>query len=134
MVEVVVPADIEADLVAHYGGWGIDLSTQVGLKRFPGMIRVSRTGGGLTNQAQDAPVVLFEVWETDSVSAWEKAVRVWAILRLAEHKQSIAGHMLYGADIDVPRTLDDDLAPELHRTQFAATLTVPLTELVLEEL
>lgn len=126
-----VPRDVEADVVAHFRSNGLQAQTEIGAERFPGMVRVTRTGGDLLNAVQDTPQVLVETWEKDSVASWALAQKAWALLAVAFVQQQINGVELYDVDLDVPRTLDDDLAPELHRHQFLAVLTVPMTELTI---
>lgn len=131
MAEVDVPRDIEADVVAHFRAHQLPAQTQLGATRSPGMVRVTRTGGDLDNVAQDVPRVLVETWETDSVKSWALAVKAWAILALAAHTGELNGVQLYDASLDVPRTLDDPIAAELHRHQFLAVLRVPLTTITI---
>ncbi|MCC5781377.1 hypothetical protein CRM73_00140 [Kocuria sp. CCUG 69068] len=128
---VEVPRDVEADVVAHFRANELPAQTEIDDERAPGMVRVTRTGGELSNFVQDVPQILIETWEKNSVASWALAQRAWALLALASARQQINGVELYDVDLGVPYTLDDDLAPELHRHQFLAVLTVPLTELTL---
>lgn len=134
MAEVEVPRDVESDVVAHYAAHGLQAQTQLGAARTAGMVRVTRTGGGLEHQdTRDAPQVLVETWAEDSVASWGLAVRAWALLKIAGEDQELNGAMLYDLDLDVPKTYDDPLAPDLHRHQFLAVLAMETTTLTIPE-
>lgn len=126
-----VPRDVETDVVLHLQKYHVEAQSELGEDRFPGMVRVTRTGGDLDNEAQDKPQILIEVWHSTAPLSWELAIRIWAILSVANQRHELNDVELYDADIDVPRTLDDELAPELHRHQFIVGLTVPMTEITI---
>lgn len=128
-----VPRDVEADVVAHFRANGLEAQTELDPNddRDPGTVRVTRTGGQLSNLVQDIPQILVETWEKDSVASWKLAQHAWALLSAAGQLQQLNGVELYDVDLGVPYTLDDELAPGLHRHQFVATLTVPLTDLTI---
>lgn len=130
-----VPRDVEADLVAGLATFGVVAAAEVPAEREPGMVRVSRTGGALRHQkTRDGPEVLVETWGEDAVEAFDTAQRVWAVFRTWEIRGYIApGVVVHDMDLDVPRTRDDELAPELHRCQFVASFTTDLTEIELTE-
>ncbi|MGG7653503.1 hypothetical protein [Kocuria rosea] len=127
---------MEADVVAHYAAHGLQAQTELGQSRGEGMVRVTRTGGDLDSyDTQDVAQVLVETWAENSVDSWALAVRAWALLKLAAERapQELNGAMLYDADLGVPKTFDDPLAPDLHRHQFLAVLTVQTTTLTIPE-
>lgn len=128
------PRDAEADLITALHGFGVTAQTLVPADRGPGLVRVSRVGGDLTAQkTRDRPLMLVEVWEKDSVSAWDAAVRVWAAVRTMGHFQFLFdGLSMQNLELQAPRALDDDQAPGLFRVQFTAQYTVPLTTITLE--
>ena len=130
-----VPRDVEADLVAGLAPFGVEAASEVPEDRVPGMVRVSRTGGALRHQkTRDGPEVLVETWGEDAVEAFDIAQRVWAVFRTWEIRGFITpGVVVHDMDLDVPRTRDDELAPELHRCQFVVSFTTDLTEIELTE-
>lgn len=128
--EVLVPRDAEADMITYLSP-AFTASTRIFEGRGPGQIRVQRIGGDLVHQGQrDRPLMLFEVWETRSDSAWDLAMRLWAFIRILEYypdrHPSGAFHDL---DIQVPRSHDDPDAPDLFRLQFTVEATVGVTTL-----
>lgn len=132
---ILVPRDVEADLVAALERFGITAGTQVPAVRSAGMIRVSRTGGELTgNGYRDRASVLVECWGADSVEAFDNARRVWAAFSVFKYRQWLTpGVGAHDVEISPPRSLDDDYAPELYRQQFTADLTISLEETALTE-
>lgn len=130
---VEVPRDAEADVIVALRGFGVASSTLVPAEREPGMVRVSRVGGDLTaHQQRDRPLMLVEVWEQTSPAAFDAALRAWAVFRVLENRGTLLpGVALHDVDLQVPRALDDDLAPDLFRVQFTVEMTIPLTEITL---
>lgn len=130
-----VPRDAEADVLDALARFGVQASTIVPGARGPGTVRVSRTGGDLVMQQQrDRPLMLIEVWEETSPAAFDAALRAWAVFWILENEGFlIPGVALSGVDLQVPRALDDELAPDLHRVQFTVEMTIPLTEITLTE-
>lgn len=132
---ITVPRDVEAELVAALERFGIKAGTQVPAARSAGMIRVSRTGGDLTDDGyRDRAEVLVECWGTDSVEAFDNARRVWAAFAVFKFRQWLRpGVAAHDVEISPPRSLDDEYAPELYRQQFTADLMVSLEETALTE-
>lgn len=132
---VQAPRDAEADVLEALTRFGVEASTIVPGARGPGTVRVSRVGGELTAQQQrDRPLMLIEVWEETSPAAFDAALRAWSVFRILENEGFlIPGVALHDVDLQVPRALDDELAPDLHRVQFTVEMTVPLTEITLTE-
>lgn len=130
---VEVPRDAEADVIVALAGFGVAASTLVPVDREAGMVRVSRTGGELTaHQQRDRPLMLVEVWEKTSPAAFDSALRAWAAFRVMENQgYLLPGVAVHDVDLQVPRALDDDLAPDLFRVQFTVEMTTPLTEITL---
>ena len=138
-----VPPDAEALLVQHLRARGYDAQSELPISNpdaehsiDPGSVRVTRTGGDLrsaSHEVQDSAQVLIETWDVHAVAAWDRIVRVWAELRIVQEQGSdLSGSMIYDLDLQVPRLLDDDRAPELHHYQFLVTALLPLTTIVLE--
>lgn len=130
-----VPRDVEADILAGLARFGITASTEVRENREAGDVRVSRTGGALAhNHTRDRPEVLIEVWGADGVDAFDSALRVYAAFRIWGNRGEITpGVVIHDVDADVPRTRDDELAPDLHRVQFVVTFMAELTTVELIE-
>lgn len=130
-----VPRDVEADVLAGLARFGFQASTEVPIDREAGTVRVSRTGGGLElNSQRDRPQVLVEVWGDTSVDAFDTAIRVWAAFRIwGDRGWIVPGVAVHDVDADVPRARDDELAPELYRTQFVSTFLTDLTTIELTE-
>ncbi|MEX3600488.1 hypothetical protein [Kocuria carniphila] len=132
---VEAPRDAEADVLEALARFGVWASTIVPGARGAGTVRVSRVGGDLTNQQQrDRPLMLIEVWEETSPAAFDAALRAWSVFRTLENEGFlIPGVALHNVDLQVPRALDDELAPDLCRVQFTVEMTIPLTEITLTE-
>lgn len=128
--EVAVPRDVEADLIQGLASFGITASTIVPADRGAGQVRVSRTGGmtdGYQGQ-RDRAEILVEVWEEDSVSAFDQAQRVYAGIKALESTGFVVpGVALHGLEIDPPRAYDDSQAPNLYRVTFTAAFTTDFT-------
>lgn len=124
------PADVAAGVVAYLHDRGVDARTRVPTKRVPGMVRVTRTGGGPANEAQDEALLLIEVWEKDQESAFDLARALWAMLAVIEEgdQSAIPGLTTYYIAPNFPVQLPDDLAPELDRHQFTVTARVAFEE------
>ena len=127
--EIPVPRDIEADLVASLQQAGIRAGTIVPAERGEGTVRVSRTGGtddGYDGQ-RDTADVLIEVWEADSVTAYETAQRAYAALLAVAARGTLAsGEPVYRVSTAPPRAYDDPQTPNLYRVTFTATLSTTL--------
>lgn len=95
------------------------------------MIRISRTGGDLSHEGQrDRPEVLVEVWEKNSVDAFDRAQYVWAVFQVLAHfGEILPGVAIHDMDLQPPRALDDELAPDLYRIQFLVIMTTDLMEI-----
>lgn len=131
-VSVEVPYDVEALVVNYLLANGKDAQSELGEDRTPGTVRVTRAGGDLEgNGTQDVPKVLVEVWGTTAIESWDQAIEVWALLVAARELQAIGGVQLDDVELDVPRTLDDEFAPELHRNQFLAELRLETTSITI---
>ncbi len=124
------PADVAASLVAYYQARGVPARTRVPVKRTPGMVRVTRTGGGPVNEAQDEARLLVEVWEKDQASAFDLARSLWALLAVVDEgkQDAIPGLTTYLIVPDFPVQLPDEYAPELDRHQFTVTARVAFEE------
>lgn len=140
---VEVPQNVEALVVQHLRARGYAAQTELpdtpeGAEHSvaPGTVRVTRTGGDLGEDSygtQDSAQIVVEVWGTSSWEAWNTAIRVWAEMRAVEHAQGFDGSMTYEVDPDVPRTVDDDMSPDMHHYQFLMTVLVPTTDIEIGE-
>lgn len=124
------PADVTASLVAYYRGRGYNARTRVPIERAPGMIRVTRTGGGPVNEAQDEARMLVEVWESTQAKAFDLARDLWALLAVIDEgdQDALPGLTTYLVVPDFPVQYPDDLAPDLDRHQFTVTARVAFEE------
>ena len=140
---VEVPQNVESLVVQHLRARGYPAQTEIPYTADdaeyavpPGTVRVTRTGGTLAQGSygvQDSAQLVVEVWDTSSWEAWTTAVKVWAEMRAVEHNEGFDGSMTYEVDPDVPRTVDDDVAPDMHHYQFSMTALMPTTEIQIGE-
>lgn len=82
MTELVTFPDVEALCVSALNGFLTDCkaSTKVPNPRPAKLVRVTRVGGSKRNVALDAPIVLFECWSTDEISAQALGAKVRAFV------------------------------------------------------
>lgn len=82
MTELVTFPDVEALCVSALNGFLTDCqaSTKVPNPRPTKLVRVSRIGGSKRNVGLDAPIVLFECWAQDEVTAQNLGARVRAFV------------------------------------------------------
>jgi hypothetical protein len=89
-------------------------------------IRVTRTGGGMSNPVTDSARLLIECWSDDSASAEQLANTARAIIR-AGVGQRVAGGFIRGVDTavdDGPTDYPDPLVQSHDRYQFQVTVLV----------
>lgn len=134
MTEILVPRDVEADVLGALSRYGVDASTIVPADAGAGTVRVSRTGGDLVASNQrDLAEMLVEVWEQDSVSAFDSAIRIYGALTDCGLKGLILpGVAVHSMDIVPPRSLDDPNRPDLYRVTIPFTFITDLTTLEVE--
>lgn len=131
-ISVVVPRDAEADLItALHEGWGIEASTMIRGDVKAGDIRIQRVGGDLSHADQrDNPTMLIETWAADSVTAWDMAIYLWACIRtLGTYPELHPAHGFHLIDLQVPRSVTDLVAPDLHSVQFTLVASIGMTTL-----
>lgn len=131
---VPVPRDIESDILIALADFGLQAVTTPPKFVTAGTVRISRTGGPLTDSRQrDRPQVLVEVWAESGPDAYDAAIAVWGALRAMEARGILHDDVaVYNMDLDPPRALDDPQVPAMYRVQFLVTLTTTLTEIALE--
>lgn len=130
MATVWGPADVTAGLIKYFNDHGFPARSRVPTQRKPGMIRVTRMGGGPANAAQDEARMLVEVWEATQGGAFDRARELWALLAVIDEgdQKAIPGLITYYIAPDFPVQLPDDYAPELDRHQFTVTARVAFEE------
>lgn len=130
MTTVWGPADVAASLVAYLRARGFKAATRVPATRSPGMVRVTRTGGGPANPAQDEAHVLIEVWESSQGKAFDLARSIWALIAVIEDgdQGALPGLITYHVEPSFPVQLPDEQAPDLDRHQFTVTALVAFEE------
>lgn len=74
MAEVIVFADLEAELVTHLSSTlGVPVSTRVPTERPESFVRVTRVGGTRRDRFRDAGMVVVDCWADTSPAAAELA-------------------------------------------------------------
>ncbi|RTE50391.1 hypothetical protein [Actinobaculum sp. 352] len=126
MAEIYGPADVVAGLVGFLRGHGINAATRVPLERAPGMVRVSRQGGGPVNELQDQAVMLVEVWAEDQPAAFDLARKIWGLVAAVSvnDQGAFPGLVTYRASPNIPVQYPDEYAPELDRHQLTVDMLV----------
>lgn len=124
------PADVTAALIGFFRARGIEARSRVPLERAPGMVRVTRVGGGPANAAQDEAHLVIEVWESSQPAAFDLARSLWAMLAVIDEgdQEAIPGLITYSIVPDFPVQLPDEFSPELDRAQFTVTARVAFEE------
>lgn len=127
---VPTPRDFEADVLEALAVYGVEAATMAPEAVEAGTIRVSRTGGHLyMDSERDRAEGLIEVWATNSVEAFDMAVRPWAVIRAMGHTGFLVpGVAAHNVVLDPPRALDDPHRTHLYRVQFSFQMTIPLAD------
>lgn len=131
---VEVPRDVEADLVADLRAFGINAATLVPEKVVAGTTRVSRIGGDpIANDTRDHPLMLIEIWESRSTTAWDRAILCYGAMRAIEQKHVLGGAPISDIDLQTPRAVDDPSQPNFYRVQFTAQFLLGMDEITITE-
>lgn len=131
---VMSPWDVEYLMVRFYRANGYPTAqSEMSEDRRAGALRVTRVGGDLENVGtQDVAQILTEVWDTDAVKSWDRAEALRVLTEAMGQHGELMGVQVDDLETQIPRTLDDELAPELHRHQFLTTIRLETSETEVE--
>lgn len=130
---VYAPPDVVAGLVGFLRKRGVNARTRVPLDRAPGLVRVTRTGGGPINPSQDDAQLLIEVWEADQAACFDLARTIWGMLALVsrDDQDAFPGLICYEAVPSVPIQYPDPDAPRLDRHQLTVRMICRLEQITI---
>ncbi len=112
------PQDVEGAYITHLRPLlAVPVSTRIPNPRPARHVRVTRAGGNRADLVQERPLLIFECWASDSVTAFNLASDTWGHVAATEGSM-VAGVPVTRVDLSSPINQPD---PDTEATRYTFT-------------